>query len=35
MRSCDGGEGLGAVEDVLNAHVAIRIKGILVRDISL
>ena len=35
MRSCGGAEGLGAVADLLNAHVARRIKGILVRDISL
>jgi len=34
MRSCLGGGGLGGVMDVLNAHVARRMKGILVRDIQ-
>ena len=35
MRSCLGGGGLGGVMDVLNPQVARRMKGILVRDISL
>lgn len=33
MRSCLGGGGLGGVMDVLNAHIARRVKGILVKDI--
>jgi hypothetical protein len=35
MRSFLGGGGLGGVRDALNAQVARKIKGILVRDILL